>query len=122
MDKMTNMDKNRPDLAPAARIRATDAKQRFAELLEAAARGPVAIERHGRIVAYVLSRYAFEEMAGAEAATAGANELREAKRSQQGRDRAAVRQRRASSESMRLIPPALARKARVRFRPVVFDD
>ena len=34
---------------------ATAAKNRFGQLLEAAARGPVAIERHGRVVAYVLA-------------------------------------------------------------------
>jgi len=33
---------------------ASAAKQRFGELLERAARGPVAIVRHGRIVAYVV--------------------------------------------------------------------
>ena len=118
MDKMINMDKRLSDLAPAARIRATDAKQRFAELLEAAARGPVAIERHGRLVAYVLSRHAFEELAGTAAGRVRAAELRKAKRRQQARDRAAVRQGRAGSGSMRLIPPALARKARVRKRPL----
>ncbi len=122
MDKMINMDKRWSELAPAARIRATDAKQRFAELLEAAARGPVAIERHGRLVAYVLSRHAFEELAGTDAGRVETGELREAKRRQQARDRAAVGQGRAGSGSMRLIPPALAREARVRLRAVVFDD
>lgn len=34
---------------------ATAAKNRFGQLLEAAARQPVAIERHGRVVAYVVS-------------------------------------------------------------------
>jgi len=33
---------------------ATAAKNRFGELLEDCARGPVAIERHGRVVAYVV--------------------------------------------------------------------
>ena len=33
---------------------ATAAKNRFGELLEACARAPVAIERHGRVVAYVV--------------------------------------------------------------------
>jgi predicted nucleotidyltransferase len=33
----------------------TSAKNRFGQVLEAAARGPVAIERHGRLVAYVLA-------------------------------------------------------------------
>lgn len=122
MDKLIIMDKLKQRFAPAARIRATAAKQRFAELLEAAARGPVAVERHGRVVAYVLSRPAYEELAGAVEAAAGAGELRAAKRRQQARDRAALRQGRSSGESMRLIPPALARRAQVRFKPVVFDD
>ena len=34
---------------------ATSAKNRFGQVLEAAARGPVAIERHGRVVAYVVA-------------------------------------------------------------------
>lgn len=34
---------------------ATSAKNRFGQLLEATAHGPVAIERHGRVVAYVLA-------------------------------------------------------------------
>ena len=34
---------------------ATAAKNRFGQVLEAAARAPVAIERHGRVVAYVLA-------------------------------------------------------------------
>ena len=34
---------------------ATAAKNRFGQLLEAAARGPVAIVRHGRVVAWVLA-------------------------------------------------------------------
>ena len=33
----------------------TSAKNRFGQLLEATARGPVAIERHGRVVAYMLA-------------------------------------------------------------------
>lgn len=37
------------------RFDATAAKNRFGQLLEACARGPVAIERHGRVVAYVVA-------------------------------------------------------------------
>jgi prevent-host-death family protein len=47
MDKMDNMDDSQV-------FTATAAKQRFGELLERAARGPVGIVRHGRIVAYVV--------------------------------------------------------------------
>jgi predicted nucleotidyltransferase len=36
------------------RFDATSAKNRFGQLLEACARAPVAIERHGRVVAYVV--------------------------------------------------------------------
>lgn len=38
-----------------SRIDATSAKNRFGQLLEACARAPVAIERHGRVVAYVVA-------------------------------------------------------------------
>jgi prevent-host-death family protein len=42
------------------RITATQAKQNFGELIEHAQReGPVAIERHGRVVAYVVSPEAY---------------------------------------------------------------
>ena len=115
---MIIMNKMLPRPAAESRVRATRAKQRFAELMEAAARGPVAIERHGRVIAYVLSRDDFEELSG----TTGVSEPREAKRRQQTRDRVAVHAGRASSESMRLIPSALARTARIKFKPVVFDD
>jgi predicted nucleotidyltransferase len=37
------------------RFDATAAKNRFGQLLEACARAPVAIERHGRVVAYVMA-------------------------------------------------------------------
>ena len=37
------------------RFDATAAKNRFGQLLEASARAPVAIERHGRVVAYVVA-------------------------------------------------------------------
>lgn len=38
---------------------ATSAKNRFGQLLAAASQGPVAIERHGRVVAYVVAPEAF---------------------------------------------------------------
>ena len=47
LDKIDNMDEARTFTASAA-------KQRFGELLERAAHGPVGILRHGRIVAYVV--------------------------------------------------------------------
>lgn len=47
MDKIANMDESKL-------FTATAAKQRFGELLERAAHGPVGIVRHGRIVAYVV--------------------------------------------------------------------
>jgi len=47
MDKIDNMDESKV-------FTATAAKQRFGELLERAAHGPVGIVRHGRIVAYVV--------------------------------------------------------------------
>ena len=45
------------------RIDATSAKNRFGQLLEASARAPVAIERHGRVVAYVVAPGALPEAA-----------------------------------------------------------
>lgn len=47
MNKIDNMDES-------PTFTATAAKQRFGELLERAAHGPVGIVRHGRIVAYVV--------------------------------------------------------------------
>jgi PHD/YefM family antitoxin component YafN of YafNO toxin-antitoxin module len=44
----------------------THAKQNFGELLEEAARGPVAIERHGKLKAIVCSPEAFRERSGHE--------------------------------------------------------
>jgi PHD/YefM family antitoxin component YafN of YafNO toxin-antitoxin module len=46
------------------RVTASQAKQNFGELLEAAARGPVAIERHRKVKAIVCSPEAFEAQAG----------------------------------------------------------
>jgi len=43
-----------------AAIDATSAKNRFGQLLEASARAPVAVERHGRVVAWVVSPEVFE--------------------------------------------------------------
>jgi prevent-host-death family protein len=39
---------------------ASDAKTRFGEVLEIVQREPVAIERHGRISAYIIAREEFE--------------------------------------------------------------
>lgn len=41
-------------------VTATDAKNRFRELLEESARGPVRIDRNGRAVAYVVSSQDYE--------------------------------------------------------------
>ncbi len=49
---------------------ASQAKQNFGELLDAAMRGPVAIERHGKTRAVVLSPEAFAERSGADAGDA----------------------------------------------------
>jgi antitoxin Phd len=43
-------------------ISATQAKQRFAELLDAAQRGPVRIQRHDRDVAVILSAEEYEQL------------------------------------------------------------
>lgn len=41
---------------------ATQAKQRFAEVLEAAQRGPVKIQRHARDIAVVISAAEYERL------------------------------------------------------------
>lgn len=41
---------------------ATDAKNRFGELLEMARSEPVAIQKNGRVAAYVVSAEQFEQM------------------------------------------------------------
>jgi len=76
MDKIDNMDE-------AKVFTATAAKQRFGELLERAAHGPVGIARHGRIVAYVVppdgaapQRTGVEAMLRARAVQADKNETR----------------------------------------------
>lgn len=48
-------------MKPRTTFDATGAKNRFGQLLEATAHGPVAIERHGRVVAWVLSPRDFPE-------------------------------------------------------------
>ena len=45
-----------------ARMSANDAKARFGQLLDAAQRAPVTIEKHGRAVAVVLSSEDYEEL------------------------------------------------------------
>ncbi len=47
---------------PMRTIAAREAKTRFGELLDAAQREPVAIEKHGRRVAVVLSAEAYDEI------------------------------------------------------------
>ena len=76
MDKIDNMDEPRV-------FTATAAKQRFGELLERAAHGPVGIVRHGRIVAYVVPpdgaappRTGIEAMLRARAVQADKNDAR----------------------------------------------
>ncbi len=45
-----------------SRMSANDAKARFGQLLDAAQRAPVTIEKHGRAVAVVLSSEDYEEL------------------------------------------------------------
>ncbi len=45
-------------------ISATEAKQKFAALLDAAQRGPVRIRRHDREVAVLISAEQFERLSG----------------------------------------------------------
>ena len=43
-------------------MNATDAKNRFGELLDSAQAAPVAIQKNGRDVAYVISKEEFENL------------------------------------------------------------
>jgi prevent-host-death family protein len=43
-------------------VTAKDAKNRFGELMDTVQREPVSIEKHGRLVAVVLSEVAYEKM------------------------------------------------------------
>jgi prevent-host-death family protein len=80
------------------RIRATDAKNNFGGMLDdVAAFGRVDIVKHGRLVAVVLSPRQLE------AVTRGAGQ-------------------RSTPEATYMIPPALARAARVTREPHDFDD
>lgn len=45
-------------------MNATDAKNRFGELLDSAQAGPVAIQKNGRDVAYLVSKDDFEKFTG----------------------------------------------------------
>jgi len=55
------MDTRSPAPAAVATYDATAAKNRFGQLLEACARGPVAIARHGRVVAWMVSPQALAD-------------------------------------------------------------
>jgi prevent-host-death family protein len=51
------------DRAPiSGKVAALDAKNRFGELLDAAQREPVTIEKHGKPVAVVMSRAEYDEL------------------------------------------------------------
>jgi len=50
---------------PITRLSATDAKNRFSELLDAAEDHPVRIDRNGKTVAYVINAQDFDHIAGA---------------------------------------------------------
>jgi prevent-host-death family protein len=82
-------------------VSASDAKNNFGGLLEdVAALGRVDIVKHGRLVAVVLSPRAFEFSLGAGAAGAQDGQWGE----------------------KHMIPPKLARAARMLKRPRTFDD
>jgi len=84
----------------AKSISASDAKNNFGGLLDdVAALGRVDIVKHGRLVAVVLSPRAFDSSA---AAVAGAQDRQWGKK--------------------HMIPPELARAARMLNRPSTFDE
>jgi prevent-host-death family protein len=85
------------------KVSATDAKNNFGGLLEdVAALGRVDVVRHGRIVAVVLSPQAFH---GSLAAAAGIERVQDERWGK-----------------LHMIPPALARAARMLNRPSTFDE
>lgn len=59
-------------------ITATDAKQSFGRLLDLTRSGPVAVERHGRRVAVVLSPEEFDRLRRLAVGTKGQRSLRSA--------------------------------------------
>ena len=92
-------------IANVKRITATDAKNSFGGLLEdVATLGRVEIVRHGRVVAIVLSPRALGAM--------GAIDAQKPATAQQGRPWGTTH----------MIPPELARDARVLNQPDPFDD
>jgi prevent-host-death family protein len=83
------------------RVSATDAKNNFGGLLDdVAALGRVDIVKHGRLVAVVLSPQAFDSSLSAGVATA----------------------RDVQWGQRHMIPPKLARAARMLSRPSTFDE
>jgi len=84
----------------AKSISATDAKNNFGGLLDdVAALGRVDIVKHGRVVAVVLSPRAFDSSSGAGVIT-----------------------REGQWGEKHMIPPELARAARILNRPSTFDE
>ena len=67
---------------------ASDAKNRFGDLLDAASRGPVTIQRNGRDVAVVISAAEFERLSSNDGA--GASALVRAMHEESIRDHAEV--------------------------------
>lgn len=92
------------------RVTATDAKNNFGGLLEdVAALGRVDVVRHGRVVAVVLSPRAFGSMAAGAAPEPAAAQL-------------ASEQSAHVWGTTHMIPPELARQARMLTRPEAFDE
>ncbi|MGH8216981.1 MAG: type II toxin-antitoxin system Phd/YefM family antitoxin [Steroidobacteraceae bacterium] len=90
---------------PIKRVTATDAKNNFGGLLEdVAALGRIDVVRHGRVVAVVLSPRALGSMAADTAAEV------------------AAAQPANLWGATHMIPPELAREARVLTRPDEFDE
>lgn len=90
---------------PIKRVTATDAKNNFGGLLEdVAALGRVDVVRHGRVVAVVLSPRAFSAIAAGSAAEPAAAQPPDV------------------WGATHMIPPELARQARMLTRPDEFDE
>ena len=98
------------------RMTATQAKQNFGELMDALARGPVAIERHGRVRAVLCAPEAFAARAGSDGDLA---ERRSARTAQQLVEKDRLIRHQKLAVELLLMPARQQRKAIAKARAEV---
>lgn len=98
------------------RMTATRAKQNFGELMDALARGPVAIERHGKVRAILCTPDAFAERSGNDGDLA---ERRSARAAQQLVDKRRLIKHQKLALDLLLMPGSRQRKTIARARAEV---